>query len=105
MKGRIWVSILSVFMLSACSSVSEFEPEAELESTQASTNQIAAHRGDLEARPSGWIKTEWDNSVQAISSARSKNVSLTEVDLQLNRSASALTQNSDGILYLHHEST
>ncbi len=100
-KGHLWVSILAALMLSACSSVTE----PEIETTQTSTNQIAAHRGDLEARPSGWIKTEWDNSVQAISSARNKSVSLTEVDLQLNRSASALAQNPDGILYLHHEST
>ena len=101
MKKRIWVSILAALMLSACSSVSE----PELETTQTSANQIAAHRGDLEARPSGWLKTEWDNSVQAISSARNKNVSLIEIDLQLNRSASALAQNPDGVLYLHHEST
>jgi glycerophosphoryl diester phosphodiesterase len=61
----------------------------------ANNRKIYAHGGDREVKPSDWKESEWENSIQAISSAYQSKVGV-ELDLQLNKS---------GVLYLHHEST
>ncbi|CAM3913684.1 glycerophosphodiester phosphodiesterase [Deinococcus frigens] len=67
-----------------------------------SNKQIAAHAGDGAARPYGWDENEWENSIQALTKAKAQGVRWIEVDLQLNRHPSAVSANSYGILYMHH---
>lgn len=73
------------------------------QAVRTGNHQIAAHAGDREGMPSGWLESEWENSIQAINSALGKAVRYVELDLQLNRNPAAITNATPyGILYLHH---
>lgn len=108
MRQHLNVLFLSVLAV-ALSSCSNFAAEDALDlSTQARTGlkQIVAHAGDREAKPSGWNEAEWENSVQAVQSAINKQPRWIEIDVQLNRHATAITSATPyGILYVHHDKT
>ena len=97
--------IILGLLLAGCGSDLSEAPEL---STQARVgkNEIIAHAGDREAKPSGWKEAEWENSVQAVKSAINKQPRWIEIDVQLNRHSTAITSTTPyGILYVHHDKT
>jgi hypothetical protein len=102
--------IVLAALLASCGATTETNSEdAARVTTQAvrvGNHQIAAHAGDREGMPNGWLESEWENSIQAINSALGKAVRYVELDLQLNRNPAAITSTTPyGILYLHHNRT
>ena len=101
---------LTAVLLAACGqppAPTAASPQADQSRVNAlavrpSNREIAAHAGDGAARPQGWDENEWENSIQALSKAKTQGVRWIEVDLQLNRHPSALAATPYGILYMHH---
>jgi glycerophosphoryl diester phosphodiesterase len=105
-KFAVGLTLLTALLASCGNQTPAPAGVAKTQAVRVGNHQIAAHAGDREGMPNGWLESEWENSIQAINSALGKAARYVELDLQLNRNPAAITDATPyGILYLHHNRT